>query len=70
MLKLCRSIESDDLKILAIVKTDNIFFKKRGMHYAIVSKNLEKVLSEYFQKPIQVTSRSMRTIRALKDERI
>jgi uncharacterized protein (DUF1697 family) len=66
MFKLCRSIESDDLKILGIVKTDNIIFKKRNMlHYATVSKKLEKVLSEHFQKQIQVTSRSMRTLRSI-----
>ena len=67
MLYLCRSIENDDLKILRVVRTDNIIFKKRNMHYATVNKKLEKVLSEHFQKQIQVTSRSMRTIRALKD---
>jgi uncharacterized protein (DUF1697 family) len=67
MLKLCKSIESDDLKILRVVRTDNIIFKKRNMHYATVSKKLEKVLSEHFQKPIQVTSRSMRTLKALKE---
>jgi len=71
MLDLCRSIESDDLKILRIVRIDNIIFKKRNMlHYATVSKKLEKVLSEHFQRQIQVTSRSMRTLRALKYERI
>jgi uncharacterized protein (DUF1697 family) len=67
MLDLCRSIESDDLKILGIVRTDNIIFKRRGMHYATVSKKLEKVLSEHSKRQIHVTSRSMRTLRALKE---
>jgi uncharacterized protein (DUF1697 family) len=65
MLDLCRSIESDDLEILGMVKTDNIIFKRRGTHYATVSTKLEKVLSEYFQKQIQVTSRSIKTLRSI-----
>ena len=68
MLELCRSIENDDLKILRVVRTDNILFKKRNMHYATVSKKLELILSKHFQKPIHVTSRSMRTIRRLVNE--
>ena len=66
MLKLCKKIENHNLKIVKIVNTDNIIFKKRGIHYATVGSKLEKVLSEYFGKPIYVTTRSMKTIKSLK----
>ncbi|MEM3031134.1 MAG: DUF1697 domain-containing protein [Candidatus Micrarchaeia archaeon] len=63
MFALCRKIETDNLRILKIDKTDNVVFKKRGMHYATVGSRLERVLSAYFGKPIFVTTRSMKTIR-------
>ncbi len=59
MLELCKKVEDNNLKILQIVKTDNIIFKKKGIHYATVGSKLEKVLSAYFKKPIYVTTRSM-----------
>jgi uncharacterized protein (DUF1697 family) len=66
MLELCKKIEDENIKILRIVKTDNIIFKKRGIHYAKVGSKLEKVLSKYFGKPIHVTTRSMKTIKCLR----
>ncbi|MEA1904413.1 MAG: DUF1697 domain-containing protein [Candidatus Hadarchaeota archaeon] len=66
MLELCKKVENDDLQILKIVRTDNVIFKKRGMHYATVGSKLENVLSSHFGKPIYVTTRSMKTIRYLK----
>ncbi|MCK4347120.1 MAG: DUF1697 domain-containing protein [Thermoplasmatales archaeon] len=66
MFELCKQIEGYNLKILKIYKTDNIFFKKKGMHYATVGSKLEKILSSYFEKSIYVTTRSMKTIRSLK----
>lgn len=66
MLELCKQAEGRNLKILKIYKTDNIFFKKKDMHYATVGSKLEKILSSYFGKPIYVTTRSMKTISFLK----
>lgn len=66
MFELCKKIENRNLKIVKIVNTDNIIFKKRGIHYATVGSKLEKILSEHFGKPIYVTIRSMKTIRPLK----
>jgi len=65
MLELCKGIEDENLRIIKIVKTDNVVFEKKKIHYAAVSSRLEKVLSKYFGKPVYVTSRSMRTIRLL-----
>ena len=65
MLELCRKVESRNLKILGVLKTDNIIFKKRNMHYATVGSKLEKILSEHFGKRIYVTTRSTSTIRLL-----
>jgi uncharacterized protein (DUF1697 family) len=65
MLELCRGIEDENLRIIKIVKTDNVVFKKKKIHYATVSSRLEKVLSKHFGKSVYVTSRSMRTIRLL-----
>jgi len=66
MLKLCKKVENRNLKILRIVRTDNIIFKKKGIHYATVGSKLEKVLSTHFGKVVYVTTRSMKTLRALK----
>jgi len=65
MLGLCKRIEDEDLRIIRIVKTDNIVFEKRKIHYAEVSSRLEKVLSDYFKERVYVTSRSIRTIKLL-----
>ncbi|RLI79154.1 hypothetical protein DRP05_04975 [Archaeoglobales archaeon] len=65
MVELCRSIEDENLRIIRVVKTDNIVFEKRKIHYATVSQRLEKVLSEYFNERVYVTSRSMKTIKLL-----
>ncbi len=70
MLKLCRKVEDDNLRIIKIVKTDNIIFEKRNMHYATVGQLLEKILSEHFGKPVYVTTRSMRTIKSLIEEKV
>lgn len=66
MFELCKKIEDNNLKIIKIIKVDNIIFKKKNIHYATVGSKLEKILSAYFGKPIYVTTRSMRTIEALK----
>ena len=65
MLELCESVENEDLRVIKVVKTDNIILEKRKMHYAAVSSRLERVLSDYFGESICVTSRSMKTIRLL-----
>ncbi|HDN05752.1 hypothetical protein DRO45_00605 [Candidatus Bathyarchaeota archaeon] len=65
MLEICRGIEDENVRIVRIVKTDNLIFEKRKVHYATVSSRLEKVLSRHFGKPVYVTSRSMRTIQLL-----
>ncbi|MGC8935694.1 MAG: DUF1697 domain-containing protein [Thermoproteota archaeon] len=65
MLQLCKSIEDENLRIIKVVKTDNIVFEKRKIHYAEVSLRLEKILSDYFKEKVHVTSRSMRTIKLL-----
>lgn len=65
MLKLCKKVENRNIKILKIVKTDNVIFKKKEIHYATVGSKLEKILSSYLGKRIYVTTRSMETIRSL-----
>ena len=65
MLELCKRIEDEDLRIIRVVKTDNVVFEKRKIHYAEVSSRLEKILSDYFKEKVYVTSRSMRTIKLL-----
>ena len=65
MLELCKSIEDDNLRIIKVVKTDNIVFEKRNIHYATVTSKLEKVLSEYFKEKVYATSRSTKTIKLL-----
>lgn len=42
MLKLCKKIEDENLRIIGIVNVDNIVFEKRKIHYANVSLRLEK----------------------------
>lgn len=66
MLELCRRVDNHNIKILKIVKTDNVIFKKKGLYYATVGSKLENILSAYFGEPIYVTTRSMKTIRSLK----
>jgi uncharacterized protein (DUF1697 family) len=70
MLQLCKSIEDENLRIIKVVKTDNIVFEKRKIHYAEVSSRLEKVLSNCFKDRVYVTSRSMRTIKLLASIRL
>lgn len=65
MRELCRKIENENLEMEGLYRADNIIFKKRDMHYATVGQRLEKVLSEYFDKQIHVTCRSMRTVKSL-----
>jgi uncharacterized protein (DUF1697 family) len=65
MLELCKRIEDEDLRIIRVVKTDNVVFEKRKIHYAEVSSRLEKILSDYFKEKVYVTSRSVRTIKLL-----
>jgi uncharacterized protein (DUF1697 family) len=62
MMKLCKSIENDRVRILGLFGPDNVVFQKRGIHYALIGKMLEKVLSKRFKRPIYVTARSMRTL--------
>ncbi len=65
ILELCKRVEDENLSILKVVKTDNIVFEKRNIHYATVSSRIEKVLSEYFKEKVYVTSRSIKTIKLL-----
>ena len=65
MFSLCKKIENKDIKILNIIKTDNILFEKKDMHYAQVASLIEKVLSNYFNKKIFVTTRSLATIKEI-----
>lgn len=66
ILKLCKKLEGDNIRILRIVNLDNIIFKKSGIHYAAVGSKLEKMLTSYFKKPVYVTTRSMKTVGSLK----
>ena len=65
MFQLCKKVEDKNIKILKIVKTDNILFEKKDVHYATVGSKLEKVLSDYFGIPVYVTTRSLKTIKGL-----
>jgi len=65
MLQLCKSVENENLRIIKVVKTDNVIFEKKNIHYAQVSLSLEKILSDYFKEKVFVTSRSMKTIKLL-----
>jgi uncharacterized protein (DUF1697 family) len=65
MLELCKRIEDGNLRIIKVVKTDNVVFEKRKIHYAEISSRLEKLLSNYFKERVYVTSRSMRTVKLL-----
>ncbi len=63
MMKLCKSIENNRVKIIGVFKLDNVVFQKREIHYASVGKMLERVLSKHFKREIYVTARSVRTLR-------
>lgn len=60
---LCKKIENKDIKILKIVKADNIIFKKKHIQYAKVGSLIEKILSDYLNKKISVTTRSLTTLK-------
>lgn len=62
MLELCKKVETKNIKIVQLVKTDNVIFKKRIVHYATVGSLLEKTLSKYFNKRVFVTTRSFNTL--------
>jgi len=62
ILDIFKSVENENVKIIDIVKCDNIIFIKRRIHYATVGKLFEGVLSKHFKKKIYVTTRSMKTI--------
>ncbi|MEM2902811.1 MAG: hypothetical protein QXO32_08825 [Candidatus Bathyarchaeia archaeon] len=53
------------MRVLGIVKTNNIIFEKEGIHYAGVSKRLEKALSKHFKEKVYVKSSNVRTIKLL-----
>ncbi len=63
MLSLCKKIENKNIKILQIIKTDNLIFKKKNYHYAQIGSLIEKVLSKYFNKKIFVTTRCLTTLK-------
>jgi len=65
MFGLCKKIENKDINILRIIKTDNIIFKKKNIHYATVGGLIEKILSDYFNKKMVVTTRSLATIKVI-----
>jgi len=62
LLRQLKDIETDDLKILSLVKTDDVLFQKRNMHYATAGSMIEKKLKQIFKKPILVTCRSTSTL--------
>lgn len=68
MLELCRKVEDKNVQVVDIFKTDNIIFKKRKVHYATVGQKLEEILTEHFEKPIHITTRSMSTVDSISKE--
>jgi uncharacterized protein (DUF1697 family) len=68
LLKLCRQIENEHVKILGVVKSDNVTFEKRGIHYASVGERLERLISKHFGKKVYVTTRSLATLRRCMNE--
>jgi len=43
MLELCKRIEDENLRIIKVVKCDNVVFEKKKIYYATVSLRLEKL---------------------------
>ena len=65
MLKLLVGVEDENLRILDVFRVDNVIFKKRGIHFAEVSRRIENVLSEHFGDRVYVTSRSAATVNGI-----
>jgi hypothetical protein len=40
ILKICKSIQDENLKILGVVKSDNMLFKKKKIHYELLVSDL------------------------------
>lgn len=62
LMRALKQIEGDDLRILKIVKTDDIIFQKNNIQYATAGSRIEKRLKALFGKNIYVTTRSLKTI--------
>lgn len=65
VLKILKTAESKDLKILGTYKADNIIFRKRNMHFAAAGKIFERALEKHFNKKIYVTTRSLASVEGI-----
>ncbi len=65
VLRLVKKIESNNIKILNVYKTDNVIFKVRSLPYAAVGSKLERVFSKYFRTKIYVTTRGLNTLKKI-----
>jgi uncharacterized protein (DUF1697 family) len=65
VLRILKTAESKDLKILGTYKADNIIFEKRHMHFATAGKIFEGALEKRFNKKIYVTTRSLASVEGI-----
>jgi len=63
-----KELESDKIRILKIIKTDDIIFQKNGIHYAVIGAEIEKKLKAVFGKKVYVTTRSIPTLSRIQRE--
>ena len=63
-----KQLESDQIRILKIVKTDDILFMKNGIHYATVGREIERKLKAVLGKDVYVTTRSITTLSRVQNE--
>ncbi len=68
IMKIAKTIENKNIKIVKIIKADNIVFKKRDVHYAAVGKKLEKEMEKKFGKKIFVTTRSLKILKKIRSD--
>lgn len=62
LMRALKELEGDDLQILRIVKTNDVIFKKNGIHYSTAGSRIERKLKEVLKKDIYVTTRSIKTL--------
>jgi hypothetical protein len=58
MLRVCRSIEDDNVRVLGLFKLDNVIFEKKGIHYASVGSRLASGKVRDLQRGEKRTGRS------------